>query len=148
MSSSTVIADATLQSALAEIAEIDKKVVGLNDQIDVLKSRRDHLERVALEEMQTQRLDGVRVAGRSWRIEWSHSFSAPEAKKEAVMEAAKRAGLLEKVTQVNTARLKALLTERAKEAGTDARQPYSAGTEFEGIVGEYVAPKLRHLTVS
>ena len=148
MSSSTVIADATLQSALAEIAEIDKKVAGLNDQIDVLKSRRDHLESVALEEMQTQRLDGVRVAGRSWRVEWTHSFSAPEAKKEAVMEAAKRAGLLEKVTQVNTARLKALLTERAKEAGTDARQPYSAGTEFEGIVGEYVAPKLRHLTVS
>lgn len=148
MSSSTGIVDATLQSALAEIAEIDKKVVDLNDQIDVLKARRDHLERVALEEMQTQRLDGVRVAGRSWRIVWSHSFSAPEAKKEAVMEAARRAGLLEKVTQVNTARLKALLTERAKEAGTDARQPYSAGTEFDGIVGEYVAPKLRHLTVS
>lgn len=148
MSSSTAIVDATLQSALTEITDIDRQVAELNDKIDVLKGRRDHLERVALEEMQTQRLDGVRVGGRSWRIEWTHSFSAPEAKKQAVIEAAQRAGLLEKVTQINTARLKALLTEKAKEAGTDARQPYSAGTEFEGIVGEFVAPRLRHLTVS
>jgi hypothetical protein len=63
------------------------------------------------------------------------------------MEAARSAGLLEAVTQVNTARLKTLLTERAKEAGRDASQPYSAGTEFEGVVGEFVAPKLRHTTV-
>ena len=63
------------------------------------------------------------------------------------MEAARSAGLLEAVTQINTARLKALLTERAKEAGRDASLPYSAGTEFEGIVSEHVAPKLMHLTV-
>ena len=138
---------APLQSALAEIAEIDKEVAGLNDQIDKLKERRNHLEGIAIEEMTTGRLDGVKAAGRSWRIEWTHSFSAPEARKEAVMEAARQAGLLEAVTQVNTARLKALLTERAKEAGRDARQPYSEGTEFDGLVGEYVAPKLRHVTV-
>ena len=138
---------APLQSALAEIAEIDKQVAGLNDQIDRLKERRNHLEGIAIEEMTTGRLDGVKAAGRSWRIEWTHSFSAPEARKEAVMEAARSAGLLEAVTQVNTARLKALLTERAKEAGRDARQPYSEGTEFDGLVGEYVAPKLRHVTV-
>ena len=138
---------APLQSALAEIAGLDKAVAELNDRIDELKKRRDHLERIAVEEMTTQRLDGVKAAGRSWRIEWTHSFSAPEARKEAVMEAARSAGLLEAVTQINTARLKALLTERAKEAGRDASQPYSDGTEFEGLVGEFVAPKLRHLTV-
>lgn len=138
---------APLQSALAEIAEIDKSVAILNGEIDKLKERREALEKVAVEEMTTQRLDGVRAAGRSWRIEWTHSFSAPEARKEAVMEAARRAGLLEAVTQVNTARLKALLTERAKEAGRDASRPYSDGTEFEGLVGEFIAPKLRHLTV-
>ena len=146
MPSSTDI-EAPLQSALAEIAEIDKQVAGLNDQIDRLKERRNHLEGIAIEEMTTGRLDGVKAAGRNWRIEWTHSFSAPEARKEAVMEAARQAGLLDAVTQVNTARLKALLTERAKEAGKDARQPYSEGTEFEGLVGEYVAPKLRHVTV-
>ena len=138
---------APLQSALAEIAEIDKEVAGLNDQIDKMKERRGKLEEIAIEEMTTGRLDGVKAAGRSWRIEWTHSFSAPEARKEQVMEAARRAGLLDEVTAVNTARLKALLVEQGKAAGKDARQPYSIGTEFEGLVGEYVAPKLRHLTV-
>jgi hypothetical protein len=139
---------APLQSALAEISTIDKEVAGLNDQIDTLKKRRGKLEEIALEEMTTQRLDGVKAAGRSWRIEWSHSFSAPEARKEQVMEAARRAGLLDEVTTVNTARLKALLVEQGKAAGKDARQPYSVGTEFEGLVGEFVRPTLRHLTVS
>lgn len=138
---------APLQSALAEIAEIDREVAGLNDQIDKLKERRGHLEGIAIEEMTTGRLDGVKAAGRSWRIEWQHSFSAPEARKEAVMEAARSAGLLELVTQVNTSKIKTLLAERAKEAGKDARSLYSEGTEFDGLVGEYVAPKLRHVTV-
>jgi len=136
-----------LQSALAEITAIDKKIATLNEEIDGLKRRRDHYESVAIEEFRAQRLDGVRAAGRSWRIEWTHSFSAPEARKEAVMEAARSAGLLEAVTQINTARLKALLTERAREAGTDPSLPYSAGTEFDGVVGEFVSPKLRHTTV-
>jgi len=146
VSSSTDTEVAPLQRALAEISELDAKIKGLNDQIDELKERRGHYEGVAVEEMLTQRLDGVKAAGRSWRIEFAHRFSAPEARKEAVMDAARRAGLLDAVTQVNTARLKSLLTERAKEAGKDARQPYSDGTEFEGLVGEYVQPVLRHVT--
>ncbi len=146
MQSSTDTQAAPLQRALAEISEIDAKVKSLNDEIDALKDRRDHLERIAVEEMTNGRLDGVKAAGRSWRIEWSHSFSAPEARKEAVMEAARSAGLLDKVTQVNTARLKAELTERAKTAGRDARSLYSDGTEFEGLVGEFVRPVLRHVT--
>lgn len=145
--SSSMDTDGTLHSVLAEIGEIDKQLVALNDQIDKIKERRDALEAIAVEELTTQRLDGVKAAGRSWRVEWTHSFSAPEARKEAVMEAARKAGLLDAVTTVNTARLKTLLTEKAKEAGTDPRQPYSAGTEFEGVVGEYVRPVLRHRTV-
>ncbi len=137
----------SLHAVLAEISDLDKQLVALNDQIDKLKARRDSLESIAVEELTTQRLDGVKVAGRSWRVEWTHSFSAPEARKEAVMEAARKAGLLDAVTTVNTARLKTLLTEKAKEAGKDARQPYSAGTEFEGVVGEYVRPVLRHRSV-
>jgi hypothetical protein len=122
-------------------------VAALNDKIDGLKSRRARLEELAVEEMTTARFDGIKAAGRAWRVEWTHSFSAPEARKEDVMEAARKAGLLDAVTSVNTARLKALLTERAKEAGTDARDLYSAGTEFEGLVGEFVRPVLRHQTV-
>jgi hypothetical protein len=148
MTSSTgSVVDTPLQSALSEITSIDKTVALLNDQIDELKKRRDHLESIAVEELTTQRLDGVRAAGRSWRIEWTHKFSAPEAQKEAVMDAARKAGLLDAVTTVNTIRLKTLLAERAREAGKDARRPYSEGTEFEGVVGEFILPKLRHLTV-
>ena len=84
MSLSTDTEAAPLQSALAEIANLDKAMAELNDKIDELKKRRDHLERIAIEEMTTQRLDGVKAAGRSWRIEWTHSFSAPEARKEAI----------------------------------------------------------------
>jgi hypothetical protein len=145
MQSSTDTPVAPLQQALAEIGEIDSQVKNLNDEIDKLKERRNHLEGIAIEEMTNGRLDGVKAAGRSWRIEWSHSFSAPEARKEQVMEAARSAGLLDKVTQINTARLKAELTERAKEAGTDPRRPYSEGTEFDGLVGEFVRPVLRHV---
>jgi hypothetical protein len=145
MQSSTDTPVAPLQQALAEIGEIDAQVKNLNDEIDKLKERRNHLEGIAIEEMTNGRLDGVKAAGRSWRIEWSHSFSAPEARKEQVMEAARSAGLLDKVTQINTARLKAELTERAKEAGTDPRRPYSEGTEFDGLVGEFVRPVLRHV---
>lgn len=139
----------SLQSVLAEITALDKSIAELNGQIDNLKTRRDALEKIAVEEMQTQRLDGVKVAGRSWRIEWSHSCSVPEARKEAVLEAARKLGkpeLVAALTQVNTARLKAILKEMAGEAGKGPGL-HSAGTVFEGLCGEYVQPKLRHLTV-
>lgn len=136
--------ESTLQTALSGIAEIDKQLAEVSAKEDELKKRRAQLEALAIEELSVQRLDGVKVAGRQWRVEWTHSFSAPEARKEQVMEAARAAGLLEAVTQINTARLKALLTERAKEQGMDPRKPYSDGTEFDGLVGEYVFPKLRH----
>jgi hypothetical protein len=147
MSSSEALADTTLQPVLAEITDLDKQIKELDAQAETLKKRRTHLEKLAVEEMQTQRLDGVRVAGRSWRVEWEHSCSVTEGTKDAVMEAAKKAGCLAQLTSVNTARLKAVLKEQAKEAGRDASQPWSAGTPFEGLVGEYVAPRLRHVSV-
>ena len=147
MSSSEDLADTTLQPVLAEITDVDKQIKELDGQIETLKKRRTHLEKLAVEEMQTQRLDGVRVAGRSWRVEWEHSCSVTEGTKEAVMEAARKAGCLEALTSVNTARLKSFLKEQSREAGTDASQPWSAGTPFEGLVGEYVAPRLRHVSV-
>ncbi len=147
MSSFADTQETTLQPVLAEIADLDRQIKELDGQMDALKKRRTHLEKIAIEEMQGQRLDGVRVAGRSWRVEWDHSCSVTEGTKEAVMEAARKAGCLAQLTSVNTARLKAVLKEQAKEAGTDASQPWSAGTPFEGLVGEYVQPRLRHVSV-
>ena len=146
MSSSADTAKTALQPVLAEIADLDRQIKELDGQVETLKKRRGHLEALAIEELQTRRLDAVRVAGRSWRVEWEHSCGVTEENKDAVMDAAKQAGCLEALTSISTARLKSLLKEQAKEAGTDASQPWSAGTPFEGLVGEYVHPKLRHVS--
>lgn len=136
-----------LSSALERIVEIDAQLASLELEAKKLKAAREQLEKVAIEEMQVNRLDGVRVAGRSWRVDWFHGMSATEGRKEQVMEAARAAGWAEAVTQVNTAKLKSLIIERAKAAGMDPSRPYTQGSEFEGLVSEYVAPKLAHLTV-
>jgi hypothetical protein len=146
-SSNATSTDSTLSAILAEIASIDKQTVEANDRIDQLKARRQHLEALAVEEMEDQRLDGVRVAGRSWRVEYDHLMSVTEDRKEAVIEAAKAAGCWKQLESVNTARLKSLLREMAKEAGKDARSSHSEGTPFAGLVGEHVAARLRHVTV-
>lgn len=139
-------ADSPLSSSLEQIAEIDRQIGTAELEIKELKKRRDALAEVAVEEMMTGRLDGVRVAGRSWRIEWEHSVSATGEKQDAILAAARDAGLEEQLVSVNTARLKALLKEMSKESGRDARQPWADGTPFAGIVSEYVRPVLRHLT--
>ena len=147
-SSEATETDNQLSDLLTEIREIDGKIGEHESQIDTLKHRRSHLEKLVCEEMVTQRIDGLRVAGRSWRIEFDHLMSVPEARRDAVLEAAQKAGWAKELTTVNTARLKALLKEQAKEAGVGVRESYSDGTPFAGLVGEVVVPKLRHLTVS
>jgi len=139
-------ADSPLSSSLEQIAEIDRQIGTAELSIKELKKRRDALAEVAVEELLAGKLDGVRVAGRSWRIEWEHSVSATGETQDAILAAARDAGLEEQLVSVNTARLKALLKEMAKEEGRDARQPWADGTPFAGIVSEYVRPVLRHLT--
>ena len=73
-------------------------------------------------------------------------MSATGEKQDAILAAARDAGLEEQLVSVNTARLKALLKEMSKESGRGARQPWADGTPFAGIVSEYVRPVLRHLT--
>ena len=112
-----------------------------------LKKKREALAEVAVEEMTAGRLDGVRVAGRSWRVEWDHSVSATAENQDDILAAARAAGMEAQLVGVNTTRLKGLLKELHKAAGKDARQPWAEGTPFAGIVSEYVRPVLRHLTV-
>lgn len=135
-----------MSSALEQIAEIDREVATLELRIKELKKRRDSLEEVAVEGMTAGRLEGVRVAGRSWRVEWEHSVSAT-AKADEVIAAARAVGKGDALMTVNTSRLKSLLKELAKEAGRDARLPWADGTPFAGMVSEFVRPVLRHLTL-
>jgi phage shock protein A len=136
-----------LSAALEQVAVIDREVDALENQIKELKKRREALAEVAVEEMTAGRLDGVRVAGRSWRVEWEHSVSATAANVDDVIAAAKAVGKGDALISVNTSRLKSLLKELSKDAGRDAREPWADGTPFSGLVSEYVRPVLRHLTV-
>ena len=141
------VPDSTLSSALEKIAQIDREIDAAELTVRELKKRRDVLANIAVEEMTAGRLDGVRVAGRSWRVEWDHSVSATAEKQDAILAAARDAGMEAQLVGVNTTRLKGLLKEMSKAAGKDARQPWADGTPFAGIVSEYVRPVLRHVTV-
>lgn len=136
-----------LSSLLEKITQLDKTIGTLSAQTDELKRQRADLEGLAVEEMKTQRLDGVRVAGRSWRVEESLHLSVPKDRRDAVLEAARAIGIEDAITTVATPTLKAWLVERAKEAGREAGRPFTSGTPFEGVVGEFVEMKLRHVTV-
>jgi hypothetical protein len=137
----------SLSGLLEEITQVDKQIGTLSAQLDDLKKRRASLEQIAVEDMTTQRLDGVRVAGRSWRVEESLHLSVPRDRRDAVLEAARAVGIEDAITTVATTTLKAWLVERAKEAGREAGSSFAAGTPFDGIVGEYTEMKLRHVTV-
>jgi hypothetical protein len=139
--------DTPLSSALEAISRIDREIDSAEMAVKELKKRRDKLAGIAVEEMTAGRLDGVRVAGRSWRIEWVHSVTATAEKQDAILAAARAAGMEAQLVGVNTTRLKSLLKEMSQAAGRDARQPWAEGTPFAGIVSEYVRPELRHLTI-
>lgn len=136
-----------LSSALEQIAQIDREIDVAELKVKELKKKRDSLAELAVEEMTAGRLDGVRVAGRSWRVEWEHSISATADNKDAVLAAVRAAGMEAQLLGVNTSQLKTVLKEMHKAAGKDARQPWAEGTPFAGLVSEYVRPVLRHLTV-
>jgi hypothetical protein len=139
--------DNPLSTALENIAQIDREIDVAELTVKELKKRREALAEIAVEEMTAGRLDGVRVAGRSWRVEWDHSVSATAEKQDAILAAARGAGMEAQLVGVNTTRLKSLLKEMSKAAGKDARQPWAEGTPFAGIVSEFVRPVLRHVTV-
>jgi hypothetical protein len=139
--------DNPLSTALESIAQIDREIDVAELTVKELKKRREALAEIAVEEMTAGRLDGVRVAGRSWRVEWDHSVSATAEKQDAILAAARGAGMEAQLVGVNTTRLKSLLKEMSKAAGKDARQPWAEGTPFAGIVSEFVRPVLRHVTV-
>lgn len=135
---------AELQERIQEIVALDEKIASLEEETKSLKKRRDSVERLVVEDMATANVKNLGVAGRSWRIEWTHSMSTTEATKQSVMDALRDCGVdPDSVIQINAARLKAIAKELAEARGADPRQPWTAGTPLEGIAGEYVAPRLR-----
>lgn len=143
----------TLVSALDRIGEIDREVDGLEARIKELKGIRSGLEAWAVEEIESQRAqgirgrEGVRAGGRTYWTAESLHVSVPRDRRDAVLEAARSVGLEDAITTVSVPTLKSWLLEQAKEAGREAGRPYAAGTPFDGLVSEYTELKLRHTTV-
>jgi predicted AAA+ superfamily ATPase len=133
-----------LSNRLAEIQAIDAKIDGLMAQVKLLEKRRDHFERLCVEDFAAGRIDRLATGGRMWRVEWTHSLSATEAGKGELLAAAEALGIpTDAITQVNTAKLKAIVKEIADRDGKDVKEKWTSGTPLEGLVGEYVAPRLR-----
>lgn len=138
----------SLVTTLERIEAIDTQIGELESKMKALKKQRGSLESLALEEMSAARMTrGVPAGRRSWRLEWDHSITVTKDRQKAVMEALRQEGDLDALLSVSTTSLKSYLKDRAKEAGKDTRLPFSAGTAFEGLVDEYVRPKLYHTTV-
>lgn len=137
----------SLASVLEEIREVDLKIGELSGKLDDLKTHRADLEKWACAAMESSGLDGVRAAGRSWRVEESLHLSVRKDQRDAVLEAARAVGIEDAIVTVATATLKSWLIERAKTAGREPGRPFTDGTPFAGVVGEFVEKKLRHLTV-
>ena len=134
-----------LAATLEEITDLDKRLDELGVEIKRIKARRSRLEDLAVEEFKATRMEGVRVAGRTWRIETDHHLSVSFDKRDEVLAACQELGLDTNVlTTVNTAKLKAMLKEAAQEAGKDSSLPFSQGTALEGICGEFTRIRLRH----
>jgi hypothetical protein len=134
-----------LSQALERINELSEEIKELEEKSKALRKQRDHFEELAINEMSDSRLDGVKAAGRSWRVESEHSFHIPSDRKSEVVNAARRLGRDDIVT-VATTSLKAFLRELAREAGKSGDMPWADDTEFAGIVSEYIRPKLRSVS--
>ena len=133
-----------LSSALERISEIDSRIKEIEATAKDLRAQRAHYEGIAIEAMQEGRLDGVKAAGRSWRVETEHSISVASAVRQEVVEAARKAGLDDLIT-IPTTSLKAYLKARAKDSDAADDAPWADGTEFAGLVGEYIRPVLRYV---
>jgi SMC interacting uncharacterized protein involved in chromosome segregation len=135
---------ADLSDRLTEVQSISNEIDGLEEQIKALEKRRTHLESLCVEDLLTSKTERIGAAGRMWRVDWEHSMSSIEARKEDLIAAAEAYGIPpDAITQVNTQKLKSLIKEIAEKQGRDVREKWTAGTALEGLAGEYVAPRLR-----
>lgn len=137
-----------LANILTEVADLDKQTDKLKAEMKRIVARRSRLEEMAVEEMASSGLDGVKAAGRSWRVEPKHHLSVPTDRRDETLEAARQMGIkTETLVSISTGRLRAELKEAAERAGRDTRRPYSEGTPMDGVVSEYVQQTLCHLTL-
>ena len=135
-----------LSALLARLVERQTARDVVAGQLKAMEKELDELESQAAEQLGLSGLDGCRVAGKTWWVDESLLVSVPKDNREAVMSAARAEGLEDAIT-VNTATIKAWLSERAKETGGDLERA-ADGTSFAGLVSSYVKVRLRSRTLA
>ena len=134
-----------LSAMLERIAELQAEKDRLANEAKRVNKALSEAEALAVEQLAASGLDGVRAAGKSWYVREFFSVSVPTENREAVVEAARGAGL-EDLIAVNTTTLKSWLVER--RGGDGGEVALADGTPFAGLVREFREMRLSHRTLS
>jgi hypothetical protein len=132
----------SLSALLARLVDRQAKRDAAAAAVKQMDRELEELENLAAEQLAASGLDGCRAAGKTWWVDQTLRLSVPKDSRDAVLAAAEAEGLADELVTVNTATLKAWLTERAKRGGGDLAD-CSKGTAFEGLCSEYVETRLR-----
>ena len=133
-----------LSAMLERIAELQAEKDRLANEAKRVNKALSEAEALAVEQLAASGLDGVRAAGKSWYVREFFSVSVPTENREAVVEAARGAGL-EDLIAVNTTTLKSWLVER--RGGDGGEVALADGTPFAGLVREFREMRLSHRTL-
>jgi len=134
-----------LSKMLERVAELQAEKDRLANEAKVVNKALSEAEQLAVELLAASGLDGVRAAGKSWYTREFFAVSVPTENREAVVAAAKDAGL-DDLIAVNTTTLKSWLMEnRGQAESTDAG--LASGTPFDGLVREFREVRLSSRTL-
>jgi len=120
----------------AEKEAAEKAVKEINSQLDAMNKQ-------AVELFGLAGVDGINAHGKSWYLREWYSVSVPVENRDAVMAAAREAGL-DDMIGVNTTSLKSYLMEQRSEGEGAGDDSLAAGTPFAGLVREYREVRLSH----
>lgn len=137
-------ADASLSKLLERVAEAQAAKARVEADLKKANEELRQLENLAVEQLALSGLDGVRAAGKSWRLREFFAVNVPAANRDKVLAAART--VCPEIVSVNTASLKSWLNEERKRRG-DTGESLAAGTPFDGLVSEFREVRLAHLTV-
>jgi len=133
-----------LSAMLERIADLQLEKKRLESEVSKVTATLKDAESLAVEQLAASGLDGVRAAGKSWFVREFFAVSVPTENREAVVEAAKDAGL-DDLIAVNTTTLKSWLIEQRGSDGGEAA--LADGTPFAGMVREFREMRLSHRTL-
>jgi hypothetical protein len=133
-----------LADVLGRVAEKMTEIAAAEQVVKRLEKELAELEGQATEQLGMSGLERCTVAGKTWWRDEALLVSSLKDYREEMLEAAK-AEKLDDAIAVNTATLKAWLTERAKARNIPLEDAVK-GTRFDGLVSQFVKIRLRSRT--